>query len=211
MYHNFGDFKKAQAFGRKAVELSSNSINRINAIRWLVVTYLHWGQADSAIKYAKQYANENPDKEINANYEIAEAYCNLKSDCAKAAQLYEEVWRRYPNRSNPHRWAVALMNIGKVKEANEKLKMAIKQYQERGDTLSYDYAGISAFSGDKEKAMSIIRKWKWQWGSVYLIQHDKLFDNLRNEKEFKEMVGKAIDEKTKLREKIRKMEESGKL
>ena len=211
VYHVFGDFKKAEAKGKRAIELSSNSNNKINAIRSLVITYLHWGQADSAIKYGNLYANENPNKELNANYEIAEAYCNLKNDCAKAVQLYEEVWRRYPNRSNPHRWAVALMNIGKVKEANEKIKMSIKQYQERGDTLSYDYAGICALSGDKQKAMSILRKWKWYFGSVYLVQHDKLFDNLRNEKEFNEMVGKAIDEKTKLREKIRKMEESGKL
>jgi hypothetical protein len=66
-------------------------------------------------------------------------------------------------------------------------------------------------NGDKEKAMSILRKWDWQWGSPYLIQRDKLFDNIRNEKEFKDIVQKALDEKTMLREKIRKMEARGEL
>jgi hypothetical protein len=59
--------------------------------------------------------------------------------------------------------------------------------------------------------MEILRKWNWQWGSIYLIQHDKLFDNLRNDKEFKDIVKKALDEKTKLREKIRKLEAAGEL
>jgi TolB-like protein/class 3 adenylate cyclase/TolA-binding protein len=211
VYNDFGDFEKAEAYGKKAIELSSNSIMKIEATRWLVTSYLHWGQADSAIKYGNLYDNENPNKEINANYEIAEAYCNLKNDCVKAAQLYEEVWRRYPNRNNPQRWAVALMNIGKTKEAKEKINMAIKEYIERNDTLSYDYAGICSLNGDKEKAMEILRKCKWQWGTIYLIQHDKLFDNLRNEKEFKDIVKKALDDKTRLRKRISMMEESGKL
>ena len=144
-------------------------------------------------------------------YEIAEAYCNLKNDCAKASELYEKLWSRYNNHTNLHRWAVALINIGKTKEAKEKLELAVKEYKERNNTLSYDYAGICAMIGDKVKAMEILRKYDWQWGSIYLIQHDKLFDNLRNDKEFKDLVQKALDEKTKLREKIRKMEDAGEL
>jgi len=45
----------------------------------------------------------------------------------------------------------------------------------------------------------------------YLIKIDPLFDNLRNDKEFKDLVQKALDEKIKLREKIRKMEDAGEL
>jgi adenylate cyclase len=210
-YHAFGDFEKAELYGKKAVELSNNSMIAVEAQRGLTIIYLHWGRADSAIKYANEYLNEDKSPETNALYEIAEAYCDLKNDCSKAAQLYEQLWARYPNRSNPHRWAVALMNIGKTKEAKEKIEQAFAEYKERNDTLSYDYAGICALNGDKEKAMSILRKWDWQWGSPYLIQRDKLFDNIRNEKEFKDIVQKALDEKTMLREKIRKMEARGEL
>ncbi|HET9434823.1 MAG TPA: hypothetical protein VFO37_13740, partial [Chitinophagaceae bacterium] len=132
-------------------------------------------------------------------------------DCAKASELYERLWNRYNNHSNPHRWAVALMNMGKTEEAKEKIELAIKEYKEKNDTLSYDYAGICALIGQTARALDILRKFDWQWGSPYLIQYDKLFDNLRNEKEFKDIVRKAHDEKTKLREKIRKMEERGEL
>jgi hypothetical protein len=41
--------------------------------------------------------------------------------------------------------------------------------------------------------------------------HDKLFDNIRNEAEFQAIVNKALDEKTRLREKLGKMEENGDL
>lgn len=210
-YHNFGDFEKAELYGKKAIELSNNSMIAIETRRGLTITYEHWGKADSAIKYANQYANQNVNKEVNALYDIAEAYCNLKNDCAKAAELYEKLWNRYKNHVNINRWAVALMNIGKTKEAKEKIEQAFTEYKERGDTLSYDYAGLCALNGDKLKALEILRKWDWQWGSPYLIQHDKIFDNIRNEKEFKVLVQKALDEKRKLRERISKMEENGEL
>jgi adenylate cyclase len=206
-YHSFGDFEKAELNSRKAVELSNNSIITIELARTVIINYLHWGKGDSAIKYASQYVNTEP----NFYYEMAEAYCNLKNDCAKAAQLYEELWTRYKNHSNPHRWAVALMNIGKTKEGKEKIQLAIKEYKDRNDTLSYDYAGICALKGDKIKAMEILRNWDWQWGSLYLIQHDKLFDNIRNEKQFKEILQKALDEKKRLRDRINKMEADGRL
>lgn len=210
-YHGFGDFEKAVLYGKKSVELSNNSIIAIEAQHALAIIYLHWEKGDSAIKYANQYANQNISKEINALYEIAEAFCNLKNDCAQAAELYKRLWSRYHNRSNPHRWAVALMNIGKSQEAKEKIKQAFTEYKERNDTLSYDYAGICALNGDKEKAMRILRKCDWDWGLPYLIKHDKLFDNIRHEKEFRQIVQKALDEKAKIRERIHKLEQKGEL
>ncbi|MEO7394767.1 MAG: hypothetical protein ABIU11_07455 [Chitinophagaceae bacterium] len=103
------------------------------------------------------------------------------------------------------------MSIGKTKEAEEQINLSIKEYKDKNDTLSYDYAGICVLNGNKTKALEILRNWDWQWGSSYLIQRDKLFDNIRNDKEFKAILQKALDEKTKLRYKIRKMEENGEL
>ena len=119
-YHNFGEFEKAEVYGKKAIELSNSPMIAVEALRMVTIIYLHWGKADSVIKYASQ----NVEKESNALYEIAEAYCNLKNDCAKASELYERLWNRYNNHSNPHRGAVALINIGKTKEAKEKIELA---------------------------------------------------------------------------------------
>jgi len=159
------------------------------------------------IKYGNLYVHQEP----NALYEIAEAYCDLKNDCFKATEMYQTLWNRYPNRNNAHRWAVALLNTGKTKEAKEKIALAEKDYRFRNDTLSYDYAGLCALKGDKQSALRILRQWKWYWGSPYLIQHDKLFDNIRKEPEFKQIVQNALDEQKKVRERIDKMEKEGKL
>ncbi len=207
-YHTCGDFQNAELYSKKAVELSeNNNIVQTQALRWLTVIYLHWGKADSAIKYANRYVNREP----NALYEIAEAYCNIKNDCGRAAEMYDTLWHRYPNHSNFNRWAVALLNSGKTEEAKEKIALAVKEYRDRKDTLSYDYAGICALKGNKETALKILTQLTWDWGSPYLIQHDKLFDNIRNDKEFKDLVQKALDEKTQERERIKKLEKSGKL
>ena len=206
-YHCFGDFEKAEWYGKKSIEQPTSQAMNAAHSRVLAVLYLHWGKPDSVIKFAERYLNDSS----VALYEIAEAYCNLKNECGKAAEFYERAWKRSSNRTNPHRWAVALMNSGKTQEAKEKIQMAFKEYRDRNDTLSYDYAGICALNGEKSKALQILRQFKWEWGSPYLVQHDKLFDNIRNESEFKEMLKKALDEKTRLREKIKKMEENGEL
>ncbi len=207
-YHNFGDFQNAELYCKKAVELSdTNTMAWRDALRLLTVIYEHWGKADSVIKYGNQYVKDEP----NALYDIAEAYCNIKNDCGIAARMYDTLWHRYANhtRESFHRWAVALWNSGKTEEAKEKIALAVKEYRDRNDTLSYDYAGICAFKGDKQTAIKILRQFKWDWGSPYLIQHDKLFDNIRNDKEFKDLVQKALDEKTKERNKIKQLEENG--
>ena len=77
--------------------------------------------------------------------------------------------------------------------------------------MGYDLAGMYAYKGDKENAYRILKEVDWNWGMPYLIKIDPLFDNLRNDKEFKDLVQKALDEKTKLREKIKRMEENGDL
>jgi len=48
--------------------------------------------------------------------------------------------------------------------------------------------------------LKALRQWKWDWGSPYLIQYDKLFDNIRNDPEFKQIVQKVLDDQTKVRE-----------
>ena len=55
--------------------------------------------------------------------------------------------------------------------------------------------------GDEKKAYTILNLWgqkyHWPWGSPYLIKFDPLFENLWGDKEFKDMVQAAMDEKAK--------------
>lgn len=206
-YMSFGDFEKAEFYGKKAVELAGNSMIAVEAKRTLTIIYSRWGKADSVIKYANQYLQG----ERNFLYELAEVYCNLKNDCGRAAEMYKELWNRYGNHSTINRWAVALLASGNIKEGKEKLDQAFKEWEAR-DTLSYDYAGICALNGEREKALSILKQCNWKiWGFAYLIQQDKMFDSIRNEKEFKDMLSKALDENEKLKQRIKKLEEKGEL
>jgi hypothetical protein len=207
IYMSFGDFEKGEFYGKKAVELAGNSMIAVDAKRTLTIIYSRWGKADYVIKYANQYLQG----ERNFLYELAEVYCNIKNECAKAAELYKELWNRYGNHSTINRWAVALLASGNIKEGKEKLSQAFKEWEAR-DTLSYDYAGICALNGEREKALNILKQCNWHvWGFTYLIQQDKMFDSIRNEKEFKDMLSKALDENERLKQKIKRLEEKGEL
>jgi adenylate cyclase len=207
-YINICDFEKAEFYCRKTLALSTNSIATAITLWNLEVLYSRMGKADSVLKYADQALKLN-DK--NALYFKAEAYCYLKNDCAKAVQLYEEHWNKMHVYNNQHRWAIALWKTGKNSRLAEQLFDSSFASYKRDHPLSYDLAGMYAFKGDKENAIRILKQIDWSFGLPYLIQTDPLFDKIRNDKEFKDLVQKAIDEKTKLRERISKLEEEGKL
>ena len=74
----------------------------------------------------------------------------------------------------------------------------------------YDLSGIYAFQGQKEKAWKYLRafdkKGLWPGGLHYFIQVDPLFDSLRNDQEFKEMLQRVLTEKAQLREQMQAWE-----
>lgn len=215
VYQNLGntylticDFEKAELFFKKTIAVSSNSSATAFAIFGLAVTYQRMYKADSVLKYTDMgiLLGDN-----NAIYFKAEAYCYLKNDCAKATQLYEELWNKIHEHTNEHRWAIALWKAGKKPDFAQKLFDSSFAREKVNHPISYDLAGMYAYKGDKENAYRILKEVNWEWGMPYLIKVDPLFDNLRNDKEFKDIVQKALDEKTKQREKIRKMEDAGEL
>ncbi|MEP6616903.1 MAG: adenylate/guanylate cyclase domain-containing protein, partial [Ginsengibacter sp.] len=87
-YHTICDFNKAEFYYKKALEISKNSVYQSETFHWLTNLYLHWGKADSVYKYSEQWLKVDK----NALYQMAEADCNLKNDCEKAAEKYQELW-----------------------------------------------------------------------------------------------------------------------
>ncbi len=215
VYQNLGntylticDFEKAEFFFKKTIELSSNSSATAFAIFGLAVTYQRMNKADSVFKYTDLGIQLGDN---NGIYFKAEAYCYLKNDCATAVRLYEDLWNKIHEHNNEHRWAIALWKVGKNPRLAQQLFDSSFAWYKKNQPISYDLAGMYAYKGDKENAYKILKEIDWQWGMPYLIKIDPLFDNLRNDKEFKDLIQKALDEKTKLREKIQKMEEAGEL
>jgi hypothetical protein len=69
----------------------------------------------------------------------------------------------------------------------------------------YDLAKVHAFLGDNDKAMSLLKQWKPNWGLHAWVDRDPLFESLRDLPEFKRLVvdlvaqigelNKQVDEK----------------
>jgi hypothetical protein len=90
---------------------------------------------------------------------------------------------------------------------------SIRKKDPYGSTdAAYDLAGIYAFLGNKEEAYKWLREYEkigFSSGIHEYIKVDPLFDNLRNDEEFKEIVKRANDKAAEIRARINQMEEQG--
>ena len=216
-YLNICNFDKSQLYSNKVLDLEHDTKAASRAYWGLVVANNRLGNGDKCIELTEKW---NKIDSSEALYHMAEAYCYLKNDYSKGVQIYERYFKTSPLNFNTHRWAIALSKTGRKAAALKLMNKTIEQYNKlsslgRFDSAQYDVAGVYAFMGDKKKAYTILnnwgRKYHWPWGSPYLIKFDPLFENLWGDKEFKDMVQAAMDEKAKLRGIIKKLEEEGKL
>ena len=120
-----------------------------------------------------------------------------------------------------HRYGQVLAGLGREEEAkammqkqldlNEKL---LVNYQ-RAHLVYYESAGIHSFLGDKQQAIVYLRKFdsinRWDDGKLHFIQRDPLFDNIREDVEFKEIVTRRLEENKRIREEIARLEAAGEL
>jgi TolB-like protein len=149
-YSSVGDFQKAETYYKKGLEkLETNQ-----GLLLLVTMYNHWPKPDSAIKYAGLMLKKYDDK--NAYYFIAEVTCYFLNDWKKGEKIYEEVWNKYHEHINEHRWAIALYKTGNRAKADMLMEKSYKYYLK---TLpdSYDMAGLYAWRGDKKNAYRVLK------------------------------------------------------
>jgi len=142
---------------------------------------------------------------------IAEA-----EECRKNGMQYSSIELM----NNNHHIGNILWANGKKDEAMEYFNKqiiiceeSIKQRNQYGITLAaYDLASVYAFLGNREEAMKWLREYEnlgFTNGTHEYIKVDPLFDNLRDDEEFKEIVKRANDEKAEIRIRINRMEEQG--
>ena len=69
--------------------------------------------------------------------------------------------------------------------------------------------------GDTERAIEYLRKYDetsfWKLGTIYFIQVDPLFDNIRDNSGYQEMVKKVVERNTNIRKEIARLETAGEL
>jgi hypothetical protein len=119
-----------------------------------------------------------------------------------------------------HRFGQVLVEMGRkdqgIKimtdqlEQNEKLLVNFQV----GYEIFYENAGIYAFLGNKKEAFKYLRKFdqsnRWE-KKIDLIQIDPLFDNIREEEEFKAIINRQLTSTRKISKEVKRMEALGEL
>jgi tetratricopeptide (TPR) repeat protein len=186
-----GNYKKAIEYAAKAYALNQDRTYDL----WLMgYNNMMLGQYDESMKYYKKYVEKQKDLSyfsLNGTHRIGFVY--WENGYKKEAESYFDM---------------------QIKYSNEEIKL------ERGSALTffqyYDLAGIYAFRGEREKAYENLRIFNQrQWmplNLVRLIKDDPLFNSIRNEPEFQQIVRDVEAKYLAEHERVRKwLEEQGML
>jgi TolB-like protein/Tfp pilus assembly protein PilF len=188
---NLGNYAIATDLANKAFKLDSNNIDILQV---LASGYMNLGQYKESLKYFKKYIERSKDLghlRLNSTHRIAYVY--WQNGYKKEAEYYFDEQKR---------------------NCEEAIKKSRRYSTELG--AYYDLAGIYAFHGQKEKAYENLRTWAtipvpplW-W--VVLIKNDPLFDSIRDEPEFQQIVRDVEAKYQAEHERVRKwLEEQGML
>jgi tetratricopeptide (TPR) repeat protein len=190
--HKQGHWEKAIEFSKKVYDIDSTNTNSLVMLGYC---YSFIGQFEESLKYYKKYVERQKASghfDLNATHRIGYAY--FKNGYEKEAEYYFNKQIDYCND-------------------------LIKSDRPWGQELYtyYDLAGVYAFRGDIDKAYENLRIFNQrQQGEglwmVHLIKTDPLFNSIRNEPEFQQIVRDVEARYQALHERVRKqLEEQGML
>lgn len=119
-----------------------------------------------------------------------------------------------------HRYGEVLVETGRIDEGIKIMTDQLEQNEKLlvnfqvGYEIFYENAGIYAFLGNKKEAFKYLRKFdqsnRWE-KKIDLIQIDPLFDNIRDEEEFKAIINRQLESTRKISEEVKRMEALGEL
>jgi TolB-like protein/lipoprotein NlpI len=207
LYISIGDMQKAEPCRNKYQQLVQS---------YLITQMDYWmleiqGKWEELLAMAEKN-NTTDVYALIALRRIQEAKDNIRADSI----LLES------DLNNSHRIGIIFWMIGKKDEAmkyfNRQIEFSNESIRNKdpyglGDA-AYDLAGVYAVLGNREKAYKWLREYEklgFLHGIHEYIKVDLLFDNLRNDDEFKEIVKRANDKADEIRARINEMEEQGEL
>ncbi len=214
-----GNFEEAEALHNKAIQLNPGYANGYVSFAWC--QYVQ-GRFDKALGYFQKSVEINPEaNEFMGHLANTYAYLNDFTNAYKFFQKAEELRKKTGDiRINTvHREGYILWNIDKKEEAvnyfNDQLKR-IEDGKKLGRQMSsaYDQAAIYAFLGQEKKAIYYLKeceKENFGFALEYFIMHDPLFEKLRSNKEFKEIIDRAQARKMEIRRQVKELEAKGEL
>lgn len=218
---SIGNFQAADSLLEKAIRLKPDFAIGYGNYAWSLTVQ---GKLEKALIYTQKMAEINPNSQASLG-SLSDAYAFLK-DFANALKYLEkeEVERKKTGDiriHNVHRVGYILWNTGKKEEAgkyfNEQittLEEAFRLGRSSASTINYDIAATYAFLGEHKKALEHLQageKEGFNWGTENYIMVDPLFESLRNNNEFKEIVERAQAKKAAIRVQLKELEMKGAL
>jgi TolB-like protein len=238
IYYHYRDYINALINLRKAEKLERSDENLATIYYWHVPIYISVGdfqKTELYINKVKELGVMFSDMEkylptIQSKWEDVLAIDEKDPEALVALgriQEAEDIIRSNvdfsePYLNNAHRIGIVFWMNGKKEEAMRFFDMQIEFCNESirnkdpygtGDA-AYDLAGVYATLSNKEEAYKWLREYEklgFRDGMHEYIKVDPLFDNLRDDEEFKEIVKQANDKADEMRARIDEMEEKGML
>jgi len=181
--HWLGNYTKAIEFGEKAYSIDSNHTGNLID---LGESYMLLGQYEESLKYYKKWFERLKalgNLSINNMHRIGYVY--WLNGYKEEAEYYFNEQINYCNRSN---------ELG-------------RSYAKRLFSY-YDLAGVYAFRGEKDKAYENLRifnqRLRMPLWMVTIIRNDPLFDSIRDESEFQQIVREVEAKYQAEHERVRK-------
>jgi TolB-like protein/Flp pilus assembly protein TadD len=200
-YHHIGFIENFRYLVEEALELTKDSTEYYTALSG---SENHQGNFQQAINYSlKLYELDSTNWYYNQSLGYNYMFARQHVESLKYYRVYldhpiasEELYIR-----GSHRVGYALWKNGLIEEANfyldRQLEYLLNEINlERPPSLSgytyYDLAGVYAFRGDKEEALKNLKTFNQKVTPGYMItsylRTDPLFDNIRDEPEFQQIV-----------------------
>jgi tetratricopeptide (TPR) repeat protein len=186
-YLSISEFDLSEIFLNKAVQLQPDDLTVLKDL-----AFVHMLKGDDE-RYYQVIQKIQEIRKDNYGLEASGRYFLLKGNYAEAEKYYSQYFSLTSEKvyfvHERSAYAVVLRKLGKEKEALKQIYEALDWIEKNFPTdPGYDLAKVYSFLGEKEKALDHLSRWKPLWGLYYYIERDPLFENIRNEPEFKRQV-----------------------
>jgi tetratricopeptide (TPR) repeat protein len=193
--HKLANYEKSVEFLERSYKLDTTNLSTLQD---LVVICGFAGQMEKSLKYCKEFVSRR-EALFGTEYSVGAAI-NHRIGYAYWKNGYKKESEYYFNKQ--------------LEECNNQIK-SIRPWSQLYYTY-YDIAGVYAFRGDKVKAYENLKNFNQRkveplW-MLSLIKNDPLFNSMRNEPEFQQIVRDTEAKYQAEHERVRKwLEEQGKL
>jgi tetratricopeptide (TPR) repeat protein len=183
--HNIGDWKKARTVFEKILSMPADSLSRSVAYHGLGKMTIHDGEFKKGVELMERAIAEYP---LALAYRNLAVYWNSEGDPVKGNAYTQQALALDP--TDPYNLVFAAVFLA----ANGKQEEALRIARDNVNLMpaSYNLAAIYAQNGQRDKALSLLRRHFFQYERYHAVREkemmearvDAVFDSLRTDRAF---------------------------